>query len=827
MARHALVRTLATAFVFSGMAVACGGAHPAANPASPADPKTKAAATPGREVHEQVTPKVCAARAKLAQLLGHTAPAPTPNAEDNVESAPPPTSVAANTKVASNVAYRAVAPGTVLIRTDSGMGTGVVIDPKGYVLTNYHVVDDGKKEDFVISADVTFGDLTPTGRMHRQEKTYDAVVVKADPIRDMAILKVKDPPAKLVTVKLAKSAPQIAEKVISVGHAGIGFLWAAKACNVASIGERQEDMSRLAMLDCSRVDPAVGSDQAKRQKKACEDQKKTMKEALNASTQGLAIQTDCAITHGDSGGPLVNGAGELVGLNQSISADMATASFHVHLDEIREFIATHAEDGIAILPDPYCDGGMSPTLEDLDLDGVPDTLVSKESLSLLGGYGRMSVLIDLDQDQFTKKKDSGASFAAEIALVRIHDTAYIWYDTDSDGRFDLLLVDKDNDGKPELAYRLDAEGRAKPDKEALPKHDFSAKLVTNAALHARLGKIAVAIGGSTYASRKVLAAASSTLTVPDPALAGGSEGRAYDTDHDGKADTVAVRGAFSTGFLVDADEDSLGSLKTGDAADELIKAKKIDAEIAVVTQGNVVWAFYDTDNDGKFDLALMGGGADSGSSLFTTAAWHVSANGERTPASDQVGRRLLRPGLITMPRAEKALGLAMTEVASDEGLGSLPNPNDTHGLFRVRDVAGAPKGTMVVEARSLTGTATLIDLDQPNAPKKPATMTSPDKVVRDGAFDAEVAVVHRGDAEWVYYDSDNDGKFDLVLFAPASGQDPTQAYRLTKNATALEVDKSAIAGKPFRHKSVFKDKALAAKWKTVAGKMFKSTSIED
>ena len=60
---------------------------------------------------------------------------------------------------------------------------------------------------------------------------------------------------------------------------------------------------------------------------------------------------------------------------------------------------------------------------------------------------------------------------------------------------------------------------------------------------------------------------------------------------------VFVRGAFSRGVLIDADEDSLGSLKAGDAADELLKAKKVDAEISVIVQGNTVWAIYDTDND--------------------------------------------------------------------------------------------------------------------------------------------------------------------------------------------------------------------------------------
>jgi S1-C subfamily serine protease len=823
-----VIRGATSAFALSGLAIACGGGHP---PAAKTAANAPAAAPTAVEVHERIIPHTCGSRTKLAALLGRNAPAPAPPAEESAESAPaPPTSsVAANTKLAGNQSYRAVAPGTVLIRSEHGMGTGVVIDPRGYILTNNHVIADGQSKDFIITVNVTFGDLTPTGRMARQEKSYDAVVVKVDPVRDLAIVKVKDAPAKLTTVKLAKSAPQIAEKVMSVGHAGIGFLWAAKTCNVASVGERQQDASILAGLDCSRSDPASTAEVAARQKKSCDEQKKRMTDTFLATTQGLAVQTDCAITHGDSGGPLVNAAGELVGLNQSISADLATASFHVHLDEIRDFTSSFGEEPIAVLPDPYCDGGLNPTLEDLDLDGTPDTLVSRGgSMSLFGGYDRMSVFIDLDQDHFTRKKAPSEPFDAEIAMLTIRDTAYVWYDTDGDSSFDLLLVDKGNDGTPDQAYRLDAKGGIKEDKEALTKHDLSAKHVPDKSLHARLGKIALAMGGSKYTSKKTLDAAASSVTVPDPALAAGTEGRAVDTDGNKTPDLVFVRGAFSRGLLIDADEDSLGSLKDGDSADELIKAKKVDAEIAVVVQGNTMGALYDTDNDSKFDLALMTTGATDPSFLYATKGWKLGHGGELTPAPEQVGRKVLRPGLVGLPRAVTALRGSGYDIAADEGSGSLPDPLFPRGKYEFREVKGFPKGT-VIEAHSLTSTAMLIDLDRDT---KLAANADPAKVVQDGKFDAEVAIVRRGGSEWIYYDTDGDDRFDLVLFVPTPGENPTQAYRLTKGASAaapmtLEADPKTVPGRPLRHKSVFKDKAMAAKWKNLAAKLFNASSVEE
>ena len=281
---------------------------------------------------------------------------------------------------------------------------------------------------------------------------------------------------------------------------------------------------------------------------------------------------------------------------------------------------------------------------------------------------------------------------------------------------------------------------------------------------------------------------------------------------------VFVRGAFSRGILIDADEDSLGSVKIGDAADELLKAKKVDPEMSVIVQGGTVWAMYDTNNDNKFDLALMTTSGGDESALFATNAWKIGAPGEMTPAPEFVGRKLLRPGLIGLPRIATALKASGYDFAADEGLGSLPDPISGRPHFRFREVKGLPKNSVIEGSY-----ATLIDVDHDTKlDKNPklAAATDPDKLVRDGKFDAEVAIVHRGD-------TDADGAFDLVLFVPVAGEDPTQAFRIAKGATALELDPTSVAGKPLRHKTVFKDKKMGPKWKAIATKLFKPSIIED
>jgi S1-C subfamily serine protease len=825
MKKATKVRWGAGAVAASLVVLACGGARPA--PVAIVVPAATASATTAPQlVRETVVPRTCAARTKLAQLLGHNEPPPPAVTEQISDMLAPPTSVASSVKLQTNQAYRVAAPLSVLIRGEKGFGTGVVIDAKGYILTNYHVVADGRKKDFVTSVDVTFGDLTRTGRMNRQTQTYEADVVKFDSVRDLAIVKLKAPPPKLTAIKFAQSAPQIGEKVVSIGHAGIGFLWAAKTCSVASVGERQQDSSIIAGLECNRTDPALTPEQATRKKAACDEQKKQMVASLSSKTQGLAVQTDCAITHGDSGGPLVNMAGEVVGLNQSITADVATASFHVHIDEIREFSEKFPDAGIAILPDPYCDGGFDPSLEDLDLDGVTESLVAKGGGSIFGGYDRMSLLLDLDQDQ-SKRKSGAAGFDAEIALLVLHGATYVWYDTDNDDHFDVLLVDKDSDGAPEAEYRIDANGRVTEDKEKLPKHDVSAKFIKDTALHARLGKVVGAIGGDKYVSTKMLAAAADTVSIPDPYVAGGNEGRAVDSDGNGKADLVMTRGAFTRVTFIDADEDSVGSLKSGDTADALLKAKKVDAEIALVVQGDALWTLYDTNNDGTFDLILM-----ARDSTFASAAWRVSGKDKPVPAPEQIGRKVLRPGLVEFARADRALNLLAHDVATDEALGALPSPTPSKSRFRALEVKGTLDGT-VLESELEPWDIQLFDVDHNSkiAQKKPVDWA---QAVKDGKFEAEVAVVRHATSEdsakWVYYDTDADGHFDLVLFAPKAHAAPTQAFRVVKkdgkSGELLEVDSSAVSGRLFRHKSVFKDKVLAARWKSIANQVFKDDLVE-
>ena len=261
---------------------------------------------------------------------------------------------------------------------------------------------------------------------------------------------------------------------------------------------------------------------------------------------------------------------------------------------------------------------------------------------------------------------------------------------------------------------------------------------------------------------------------------------------------------------------------------ELAREEAVNAEATLTQlQAELQAALMprDPDDERNAFVEIRAGTGGDESALFATNAWKIGAPGEMTPAPEFVGRKLLRPGLIGLPRIATALKASGYDFAADEGLGSLPDPISGRPHFRFREVKGLPKNSVIEGSY-----ATLIDVDHDTKlDKNPklAAATDPDKLVRDGKFDAEVAIVHRGSADWIYYDTDADGAFDRVLFVPVAGEDPTQAFRIAKGATALELDPTSVAGKPLRHKTVFKDKKMGPKWKAIATKLFKPSIIED
>jgi serine protease Do len=153
-------------------------------------------------------------------------------------------------------------PGGTQRYRQQGLGSGFIIDPRGYIVTNRHVI---------LGADEI--QVTLEGK-----KKYKATVVGADPKTDVAIIKIDG--HNLPSVKLGNSKTlEVGDWVLAVGNP-FGFAQTVTAGIVSAKG--RSDMGILPYEDF--------------------------------------IQTDAAINKGNSGGPLVNIEGEVIGLNTAIAS---------------------------------------------------------------------------------------------------------------------------------------------------------------------------------------------------------------------------------------------------------------------------------------------------------------------------------------------------------------------------------------------------------------------------------------------------------------------------------------------------------------------------
>ncbi len=167
------------------------------------------------------------------------------------------------------------------LSTRKALGSGFIVDSRGYILTNNHVIDKADRIYVKLSTDPE--DSLDQGR--------PAHVVGADPSTDIAVIKI-DAKEPLPTVKLGNSSSaQVGDWVLAIGSP-FGLSKTVSAGIVSAINRSGSNLEQ----------GAGGIDQ---------------------STFQHFIQTDAAINPGNSGGPLVDMAGEVIGMNTAIYTQSA------------------------------------------------------------------------------------------------------------------------------------------------------------------------------------------------------------------------------------------------------------------------------------------------------------------------------------------------------------------------------------------------------------------------------------------------------------------------------------------------------------------------
>ena len=153
-----------------------------------------------------------------------------------------------------------------------GSGTGFIWSEDGYIVTNYHVVQQATRVTVTL----------------RDGSSYDASAIGFDPDKDLAVLKIDAPDVKLVPIVPGDSSLlEVGRKVIAIGNP-FGLDTTMTVGVVSALGREIDSVSRRKIRD--------------------------------------VIQTDAAINPGNSGGPLLNSLGQLVGVNTAIYSPSGASS---------------------------------------------------------------------------------------------------------------------------------------------------------------------------------------------------------------------------------------------------------------------------------------------------------------------------------------------------------------------------------------------------------------------------------------------------------------------------------------------------------------------
>lgn len=200
--------------------------------------------------------------------------------------------------------FKEASPAVVLVvvgRVENGnfaptsLGTGAIVDTRGYVLTNWHVIN-GFDLAIVFTKPAVGSDPASSAG-------YVAKVVAQDLTRDLALLRINNPPPSLPFLKVGDiSKAEVAEDIHIIGHPH-GKYWSYSTGVISQI--RQD-------YDWSYED--------------------------GTSHKAKVIQMQTAINPGNSGGPVLDDSGQMIGL-VAMGESGQNLNYAIAADELNGFIA--------------------------------------------------------------------------------------------------------------------------------------------------------------------------------------------------------------------------------------------------------------------------------------------------------------------------------------------------------------------------------------------------------------------------------------------------------------------------------------------------------
>ena len=265
--------------------------------------------------------------------------------------------------------------GRLQSRPQIGTGSGVIISPDGYIITNNHVIEGAQ------SIEVTTNN----------NKTFEANLVGTDPLTDIALLKIDNNDELTYTTFGDSDTAKIGEWVLAVGNP----FNLTSTVTAGIISAKSRDLS-------------------------------------GRNTQSF-IQTDAAVNPGNSGGALVNIHGDLIGINTAISSQTGSYigySFAVPSNIARKVVSDimefgNVQNGILGVIGRTLDGQNSETFGVDDTEGFYVSEVQENSGAMRSGVKKGDVIKSVNGVKIVKFSDlsgflntKSPNDVVEVTLVR-------------------------------------------------------------------------------------------------------------------------------------------------------------------------------------------------------------------------------------------------------------------------------------------------------------------------------------------------------------------------------------------------------------------------
>ncbi|MFY9556300.1 MAG: trypsin-like peptidase domain-containing protein [Blastocatellia bacterium] len=199
-----------------------------------------------------------------------------------------------------NITNRGYQEGFWGVFPSEGTGSGSIVDDRGYILTNYHVIQGATQLEVQV-----------------ENEKFSATVVGTDRDDDLAVIKIDPRGHRLTIIKLGTSQGlEVGQKVLAIGNP-FGL-------------QRTLTTGIISGLE------------------------RPLRDAAARRTINGAIQTDAAINPGNSGGPLLNAKGEMIGINTAIQPNAGGGSigigFAVPVDIAKKIIPEIISKGYVSRP---------------------------------------------------------------------------------------------------------------------------------------------------------------------------------------------------------------------------------------------------------------------------------------------------------------------------------------------------------------------------------------------------------------------------------------------------------------------------------------------